>query len=61
MTAPPTRSWPGSRRSATARPGFDPDGATVAHTIDEYVPVDGLVACAQALAVVALRFCGVAS
>jgi acetylornithine deacetylase len=42
-------------------PGFDPDGATVAHTIDEYVPVDGLVACAQALAVVALRFCGVAS
>jgi acetylornithine deacetylase/succinyl-diaminopimelate desuccinylase-like protein len=31
----------------------------VAHTIDEYVPVDGLVACAQALAVAALRFCGV--
>jgi acetylornithine deacetylase len=42
-------------------PGFDPDGATVAHTIDEYVPVDGLVSCAQALAVAALRFCGVAS
>jgi acetylornithine deacetylase len=41
-------------------PGFDPDGATVAHTIDEYVPVDGLVSCAQALAVAALRFCGVA-
>jgi acetylornithine deacetylase len=41
-------------------PGFDPDGATVAHTIDEYVPVDGLVACAQALAVAAMRFCGVA-
>jgi acetylornithine deacetylase len=41
-------------------PGFDPDGATVAHTIDEYVPVDGLVWCAQALAVAALRFCGVA-
>ncbi|HYZ82625.1 MAG TPA: M20/M25/M40 family metallo-hydrolase [Solirubrobacteraceae bacterium] len=40
-------------------PGFDLDGATVAHTIDEYVPVDGLVACAQALAVAALRFCGV--
>jgi acetylornithine deacetylase len=40
-------------------PGFDPDGATVAHTIDEYVPVDGLVSCAQALAVAALRFCGV--
>ena len=42
-------------------PGFDPDGATVAHTIDEYVPVDGLVSCAQALAVAVLRFCGVAS
>jgi acetylornithine deacetylase len=42
-------------------PGFDPDGATVAHTIDEYVPVDGLVSCAQALAVAAMRFCGVAS
>jgi acetylornithine deacetylase len=42
-------------------PGFDPDGATVAHTIDEYVPVDGLVCCAQALAVAALRFCGVAT
>jgi acetylornithine deacetylase len=40
-------------------PGFDPDGATVAHTIDEYVPVDGLVGCAQALAVAAMRFCGV--
>jgi acetylornithine deacetylase len=41
-------------------PGFDPGGATVAHTIDEYVPVDGLVGCAQALAVAAMRFCGVA-
>jgi acetylornithine deacetylase len=41
-------------------PGFDPDGATVAHTVDEYVPVDGLVACAQGLAVAAMRFCGLA-
>jgi acetylornithine deacetylase len=41
-------------------PGFDPDGATVAHTIDEYVPVDGLIGCAQGLAVAAMRFCGVA-
>ncbi|MCI0635485.1 MAG: M20/M25/M40 family metallo-hydrolase, partial [Actinobacteria bacterium] len=41
-------------------PGFSPDGRSVAHTIDEYVPVDGLVACAQALAVAAMRFCGVA-
>ena len=38
--------------------GFDPGGRSVAHTVDEYVPVDDLVACAQALAVVALRFCG---
>jgi acetylornithine deacetylase len=37
--------------------GFDPAGATVAHTIDEYVPVDDLVQCAQAIAVAALRFC----
>jgi acetylornithine deacetylase len=41
-------------------PGFDPEGATVAHTIDEFVPVEGLVACAQGLAVAAMRFCGVA-
>jgi acetylornithine deacetylase len=38
-------------------PGFEPEGVSVAHTIDEYVPVDGLVACAQALAVAATRFC----
>jgi acetylornithine deacetylase len=41
-------------------PGFDPDGASVAHTVDEFVPVDGLVRCAQGLAVAAMRFCGVA-
>jgi acetylornithine deacetylase len=39
-------------------PGFDANGVSVAHMIDEHVPVDGLVACAQALAVAALRFCG---
>jgi len=39
-------------------PGFDRDGVTVAHTIDEYVPIDALVSCAQALALTALRFCG---
>ena len=38
-------------------PGFDADGVSVAHTVDEYVPVDGLVSCAQALAVTAMRFC----
>jgi acetylornithine deacetylase/succinyl-diaminopimelate desuccinylase-like protein len=30
---------------------------SLAHMIDEYVPVDGLVECAQALAVAAMRFC----
>ena len=39
-------------------PGFNPDGTSVAHIIDEYVPVDGLVACAKGLAVAAMRFCG---
>lgn len=41
-------------------PGFNRDGTSVAHTIDEYVPVDGLIATAQALAVAAMRFCGTA-
>jgi acetylornithine deacetylase len=40
-------------------PGFDVDGVSVAHMIDEFVPVDGLVASAQGLAVAAMRFCGV--
>jgi len=39
-------------------PGFNPERASVAHTIDEYVPIDGLVSCAQGLAVAAMRFCG---
>ena len=38
-------------------PGIDADGVSVAHIIDEYVPVDGLVACAKGLAVAAMRFC----
>jgi acetylornithine deacetylase len=38
-------------------PGFDPEGVSIAHSVDEYVPIDGLVACAQALAVAAMRFC----
>jgi acetylornithine deacetylase/succinyl-diaminopimelate desuccinylase-like protein len=32
----------------------------VAHIVDEFVPVDGLVACAKGLAVAAMRFCGTA-
>ena len=50
----------GTPAIAYGPPGFTTDGRSVAHTIDEYVPVDGLVGCAQALAVAAMRFCGVA-
>ena len=39
-------------------PGFDSQGVSLAHVVDEYVPVDGLVGCAQGLAVTAMRFCG---
>jgi acetylornithine deacetylase len=41
-------------------PGFDADGVSVAHMVDEFVPVDGLLACAQGLAIAAMRFCNVA-
>ncbi|MBA2537907.1 MAG: ArgE/DapE family deacylase [Actinobacteria bacterium] len=40
---------------------FGPSGLDVAHTIDEYVPVADLVQCSQAVAVAAMRFCGVAA
>jgi acetylornithine deacetylase len=40
-------------------PGFDAEGISLAHMVDEYVPVDGLVGCAQGIAVAAMRFCGV--
>jgi acetylornithine deacetylase len=36
----------------------EPGGPSIAHTIDEHVPVGDLVQCAQALAVCAMRFCG---
>ncbi len=39
-------------------PGFSADGLSVAHMVDEYVPVDGLISCAQGIAVAAMRFCG---
>jgi acetylornithine deacetylase len=38
--------------------GFSTDGLSVAHVVDEFVPVDDLVACAQGIAVAAMRFCG---
>jgi acetylornithine deacetylase len=50
----------GTPAIAYGPPGFTPDGLSVAHTIDEHVPVDGLVDCAKGLAVAAMRFCGVA-
>jgi acetylornithine deacetylase len=51
----------GTPSIAYGPPGFEPDGRSVAHTIDEHVPIDGLVACAQGVAVAAMRFCGAAS
>ena len=39
---------------------YGPRSIAWAHTIDEYVPVDDLVRCAQAIAVAAMRFCGTA-
>jgi len=38
--------------------GRDSNGVRIPHTVDEHVPVDGLVSTAQALAVAAMRFCG---
>ena len=37
---------------------FGPGDVHRAHTVDEHVPIDDLVACAQRLALTALRFCG---
>jgi acetylornithine deacetylase len=34
-----------------------PGDINVAHTVDEFVPIADLVACAQAIAVTAMRFC----
>ena len=37
---------------------YGPTDHNVAHAVDEFVVVDDLVACAQAIAVCAMRFCG---
>lgn len=37
---------------------FGPGDVTIAHTVDEYVPISDLVAAAQIIAVTAMRFCG---
>ena len=51
-----------TRFAGTPTVAFGPSGSdggrTVAHTVDEFVPIDDLVGCAQALAIAALRFCG---
>jgi acetylornithine deacetylase len=39
---------------------FGPRDMARTHTVDEFVPVDDLVACAQGIAVAAMRFCDVA-
>jgi acetylornithine deacetylase len=40
--------------------GLSNEGETMAHAVDEFVPVDDLVDCAKALAVAAVRWCGTA-
>jgi acetylornithine deacetylase len=45
-------------RAGTPSIALGPGALVRAHTVDEYVLVDDLVAVAQALAVLALRFCG---
>lgn len=42
---------------ACGPPGPPPAGRRGAHTVDEFVSVAGLVACAQKIAVTAMRFC----
>jgi acetylornithine deacetylase len=46
-----------TRFGATPCIGYGPRSIAGAHTIDEHVPVDDLVRCAQALALVAMRWC----
>jgi len=48
-----------TRLGGTPCVAFGPRGLDRAHTIDEYVPTESLVACAQAVAVAAIRFCDV--
>jgi acetylornithine deacetylase len=46
--------------AGTPSVGFGPRSIAWGHTIDEHVPVDDLVRCAQAIALAAMRFCGTA-
>ena len=47
-----------SRFGGTPCVGWGPRSIAWAHTVDEYVPVDDLVRCAQGLALAAIRYCG---
>jgi len=47
-----------TRLGGTPCVAFGPHAIDRAHTVDEYVPVESLVGCAQAVAVAAIRFCG---
>jgi acetylornithine deacetylase len=49
-----------TRFGGTPSIGYGPRSIEWAHTVDEYVPVDDLVACAGALALAAVEHCGVA-
>src|SRR6478735_561575 len=46
-----------TRFGGTPSIGWGPRDIAWAHTIDEYVPVDDLVRCAQGLAIAAIRYC----
>ncbi|MBA3382213.1 MAG: ArgE/DapE family deacylase [Actinobacteria bacterium] len=48
-----------TRLGGTPCVAFGPSGLDRAHTVDEYVPIESLVSCAQAIAVAAIRFCDV--
>ncbi|MGZ4481230.1 MAG: M20 family metallopeptidase [Gaiellales bacterium] len=48
-----------TRFGGTPSIGRGPRSIAWGHTIDEYVPVEDLVRCAQGLALAAVRFCGV--
>jgi acetylornithine deacetylase len=49
-----------TRRGGTPTISFGPDGINTAHTVNEHVMVDDLVAHAAAVALVLMRWCGVA-
>ncbi len=49
-----------SRFGETPSIGYGPRSIAWAHTVDEYVPVDDLVTCTEALALAAVDYCGVA-